>query len=233
MIGELLLFLSNFMFFSGYVGGKNTFPQPLTKEYETELLEKMWSGDQLAKDELIRHNMRLVAHIAKKYTNYNDQNELISVGSIGLVKAVNSYHKDKGTRLATYAAKCIENEILMTLRAGKKTKFTKSLYEPVSLDKDGNEIALIDILSQDEESVLSIVENSILKEKLLNLIKSQLEKREYEIICLRFGLDGNYIHTQKQVADKFNISRSYVSRIETNSLQKIKAYILDNGLIFN
>ncbi|MEG1608618.1 MAG: RNA polymerase sporulation sigma factor SigK [Clostridia bacterium] len=231
LIGGIVQLLGNLVFFSGYIANKNSFPQPLDKEFEQVLLTKMWAGDKLAREELIKHNMRLVAHIAKKYTNYNDPNELISVGSIGLVKAVNSYNKDKGTRLATYAAKCIENEILMTLRSNKKLKATKSLYEPVSFDKEGNEIALIDILSQDEESVMSKVENSILKDKLLNMVKTQLSKRESEVICLRYGLVGNS-HTQKQVAEKFGISRSYVSRIETKALGKLKEYIDENKLVF-
>lgn len=230
LIGGIVQLLGNLVFFSGYITNKNSFPQPLDKELEQQLLEKMWEGDKIAREELIKHNMRLVAHIAKKYTNYNDPNELISVGSIGLVKAVNSYNKDKGTRLATYAAKCIENEILMVLRSNKKLKATRSLYEPISFDKEGNEIALIDILSQDEESVMCKVENSILKEKLFNLVQTQLSKREAEVICLRYGLQCN-AHTQKQVATKFGISRSYVSRIETKALGKLKSYINSKNLI--
>lgn len=230
IIGSLVQLLGSLVFFSGYVSTKNSFPQPLERDEEQDLLEKMWNGDKEAKDELIRHNMRLIVHIVKKYSNYNDTNELISVGSIGLVKAVNSYHKDKGTRLATYAAKCIENEILMTLRSNKKNKGTKSLFEPVSFDKEGNEVTLIDILSQDEESVMSQVENSILKEKLFKLVNTVLSERESKVICLRYGLNTES-HTQKQVAIMFDISRSYVSRIETKALSKLRDYINEKKLI--
>lgn len=225
--------LSNVMFFTSYVSGKNSFPQPLAPAEEHDLLVKMWAGDVEARDELIRHNMRLVVHIVKKYSNYNDPDELISVGSIGLVKAINTYSGDKGTQLATYAARCIDNEILMTLRANKKFKANKSLYEPISYDKDGNEVALIDLIGQDEESVLSKVENGIVRDKLAELVKSQLGEREYQIICLRYGLNGGEPWTQKQVAKKYGISRSYVSRIETKALGKLKRYLEDNHILTN
>lgn len=232
MIIGLLGLLSNICFFTGYISDKSSFPKPLGIEKERELLQKMWDGDLKAKDELVKHNMRLVVHIVKKYNNYNDNSELISVGSIGLVKAVNSYEYGKGTQLATYAARCIENEILMTLRANKKLKANRSLYEPISYDKDGNEVSLIDILSLDEESVLNIVECGIIKEKLIKIVRSQLTDREYEIICLRFGLNNEESLTQREVAKNYKISRSYVSRIETKALLKLRDYMTKNNLQF-
>ncbi len=174
--------------------------------------------------------MRLVVHVAKKYSNYHDNDELISVGSIGLVKAINTYSPEKGTQFATYAAKCIENEILMTWRANKKNLGNKSLYEPVSYDKEGNEVTLIDLISQDEESVIGMVESKCVAEKLMQVVKGQLDDREYQIIAMRYGLEGRTPLTQKQVAKVFGISRSYVSRIETKVLKKLKTYMSKEGI---
>lgn len=224
--------LSNLLFFSGYIKNKNCFPKPLSAEKEKELLDKIAAGDKAARDELIKHNMRLVVHIVKKYTNYGDNDELISVGSIGLIKAVNSFHDGKGTQFATYASKCIENEILMVIRAGKKYKNTKSLYEPVSFDKDGNEVTLIDLIEQEDESVISKVESKILQEKLLGVAEKVLEGREYEIIMLRYGINADKAYTQNEVAEKYDISRSYVSRIEKKALFKLRRYIEECGLEF-
>lgn len=231
-LSGIFALLSNLLFFSGYIKNKNCFPKPLSAEEEKQLLDKIAQGDKNAKDELIRHNMRLVVHIVKKYTNYGDNDELISVGSIGLIKAVNSFHDGKGTQFATYASRCIENEILMVIRAGKKYKNTKSLYEPVSYDKDGNEVALIDLIGQEEESVISKVESRIVQEKLLSVAKKVLDEREYEIIMLRYGINEDKAYTQNEVAKKYNISRSYVSRIEKKALFKLKCYIEDHGLQF-
>ncbi|MDE6362629.1 MAG: sigma-70 family RNA polymerase sigma factor, partial [Clostridia bacterium] len=170
----LLALFSNVLFFSGYINSKNAFPKPLDPQKEKQLLEQMYAGSKEAREELARHNMRLVVHVAKKYSNYHDNDELISVGSIGLVKALNTYSPEKGTQFATYAAKCIENEILMTWRANKKNLGNKSLYEPVSYDKEGNEVTLIDLISQDEESVIGIVESKCVAEKLMQVVKGQL-----------------------------------------------------------
>ncbi|MEG1395236.1 MAG: RNA polymerase sporulation sigma factor SigK [Clostridia bacterium] len=232
IIAGLFSLLSNIFFFSSYVSEKNSFPQKLEPDEEKTLLEQMWAGDAQARDLLIQHNMRLVAHIVKKYSSYNDSDELISIGSIGLIKAINTYSKDKGTQLATYSARCIENEILMTLRANKKLKANKSLYEPISFDKDGNEVTLIDLLSQDEESVMSQVENDIISEKLTKLVKENLSGREYEIICMRYGLNKTQTLTQKQIAKQYNISRSYVSRIETKALKTLREYMDSNNISF-
>lgn len=231
-LSGLLAILSNIFFFTGYIQNVNAFPKPLSSEREKELLEEMFKGSKEAKEELAKHNMRLVVHIVKKYSNFHDNDELISVGSIGLVKALNSYSKDKGTQFATYAARCIENEILMTLRANKKNMNNKSLYEPISFDKEGNEVTLIDLIGQEEESVINIVENKMATQKLMEIIKTQLTEREYKIISMRYGLENQEPLTQKQVAKYFNISRSYVSRIETKVLSKLKAYLTKEKIYF-
>lgn len=217
----LLALLKNLIIFSSYVTEKSSFPKPLSKEKEKEYLEKSAQGDEEAKEILVKHNLRLVAHIAKKYVNYGDNDELISIGSIGLIKAIESFKPDKGTTLATYASRCIENEILMTMRTSKKHRSNVSLNEPIGVDKDGNELVIMDMLS-DEHSVIEDVENSIMMEKLLKITKAVLDEREYQIIRLRYGLGGIGALTQREVAKKFDISRSYVSRIEKKALEKIK-----------
>lgn len=200
---------------------KSSFPKPLSKEKEQEYLVLSSKGDKDAKEILVKHNLRLVAHIAKKYANYGDNDELISIGSIGLIKAVESFKSDKGTSLATYASRCIENEILMTMRTTKKHRSNVSLNEPIGVDKDGNELVIMDMLESDQ-NVIEDVENSIMMEKLTAITKSVLDKREYEIIKMRYGLENTGALTQREVAKKFNISRSYVSRIEKKALEKIK-----------
>lgn len=215
LLGEMLLF-------SSFVARNNSFPRPLSPEREKEYIALAEKGDEKAKEILIKHNLRLVVHIVKKYTNYPDSDELISVGSIGLIKAINSYTSKKGTQLATYAARCIENEILMTLRANKKHQGDVSLYDAVGVDKEGNEITLIDLLHTDEDVIFSSVEKTLLTDKLNKLIKNVLDDREYQIIKLRYGLGGNGALTQREVAVRFDISRSYISRIEKKALSKIR-----------
>lgn len=217
--------LSDVVLFSSYIGAKSTFPRPLSPEKEREYLLKAKDGDQDAKDVLIKHNLRLVVHIVKKYNNYNDVDELISVGSIGLIKAINTYEMGKGTQLVTYAARCIENEILMTLRANKKLKSNVSIDAPMGTDKDGNEISLIDVLCSEEDCIFDSVEHSMLSDKLFELVKNVLDEREYRTIVLRYGLNGSPALTQREVAKLFGISRSYVSRIEKRALNKIKVNI--------
>lgn len=218
---NLLTLLKNLIIFSSYMTEKSSFPKPLSKEKEQEYLVLSAKGDNDAKEILIKHNLRLVAHIAKKYANYGDNDELISIGSIGLIKAVESFKSDKGTSLATYASRCIENEILMTMRTTKKHRSNVSLNEPIGVDKDGNELVIMDMLESDQ-NVIEDVENSIMMEKLTAITKSVLDKREYEIIKMRYGLENIGALTQREVAKKFNISRSYVSRIEKKALEKIK-----------
>lgn len=218
---SLLSLLKNLIIFSSYVSQKSSFPKPLSKEKEMQYLIECANGSDEAKEILVKHNLRLVAHIAKKYSNYGDNDELISIGSIGLIKAIESYKPDKGTQLATYASRCIENEILMTMRATKKHRSNVSLNEPIGVDKDGNELVIMDMLEADT-SVIEDVENSIIMEKLLHITKEVLGEREFEIIRLRYGLGGIGALTQREVAQKFDISRSYVSRIEKKALDKIK-----------
>ena len=218
---NLLTLLKNLIIFSSYMTEKSSFPKPLSKEKEQEYLVLSAKGDKDAKEILVKHNLRLVAHIAKKYANYGDNDELISIGSIGLIKAVESFKSDKGTSLATYASRCIENEILMTMRTKKKHRSNVPLNEPIGVDKDGNELVIMDMLESDQ-NVIEDVENSIMLEKLTAITKSVLDKREYEIIKMRYGLENTGALTQREVAKKFNISRSYVSRIEKKALEKIK-----------
>ena len=227
---SLLALLKNLIIFSSYVTEKSSFPKPLSKEKEKEYLEKSAQGDKEAKEILVKHNLRLVAHIAKKYSNYGDNDELISIGSIGLIKAIESFKPDKGTQLATYASRCIENEILMTMRTSKKHRSNVSLNEPIGVDKDGNELVIMDMLC-DDCSVIEDVENSIMMEKLLRITEAVLDEREYEIIRLRYGLGGCGALTQREVAKKFDISRSYVSRIEKKALEKIKRSVNKEDLM--
>lgn len=223
-IESLFALLKNLFIYSSYVSEKSSFPMPLSKEKEKFYLDKAESGDKEAKDILIKHNLRLVAHVAKKYANYGDNDELISVGSIGLIKAVSTYNQGKGTGLATYASRCIENEILMMLRASKKHKNNVSLSEPIGVDKEGNELTVIDMIADDKD-VIDDVERDILMERLVEMTKVCLDKREYDIIKHRYGLDGNGALTQREVANMFGISRSYISRIEKKALEKIREHV--------
>ena len=221
---SLLLLLKNLIIFSSYVTEKTSFPKPLPKEKEREYLLKAKDGDKKAKDVLVEHNLRLVAHIAKKYANYGDNDELISIGSLGLIKAIESFDIEKGAGLATYASRCIENEILMTMRQTKKYRSNISLNDPIGVDKDGNELTVIDMLT-DDKSVIDDVESSIIMKKLAEVAKESLDEREYEIIRHRYGIDGYDALTQREVAKMFDISRSYVSRIEKRALEKIRAKV--------
>lgn len=227
---SLLALLKNLVIFSSYVSEKSSFPKPLSKEKEKEYLDKCALGDEEAKEILVKHNLRLVAHIAKKYSNYGDNDELISIGSIGLIKAIESFNHEKGTALATYASRCIENEILMTMRTSKKHRSNVSLNEPIGVDKDGNELVIMDMLC-DDHSVIEDVENNIMMEKLLNITRSILTDREFEIVRYRYGLGGYPALTQREVAKKFDISRSYVSRIEKKALEKIKQSVNKEDLL--
>lgn len=223
---SLFLLLKNLVIFSSYVTEKSSFPKPLSKEKEEEYVRLAEQGDKEAKEILIKHNLRLVAHIAKKYANYGDNDELISVGSIGLIKAVDSFKPGRGTQLATYASRCIENEILMTLRVTKKHRQSVSLSDPIGVDKDGNELTIMDMLSEGG-SVIEDVESNILMEKLGEITSKCLTDREYEIVKMRYGLGGVPALTQREVATKFGISRSYVSRIEKHALAKIKERLVE------
>ncbi len=216
------LLFGKIFFFTGMVQNGGTFPKPLSPEDEKKYLELARAGDESAKEILIKHNMRLVAHIVKKYSGAAETDDLLSVGSIGLIKAINTYRDGKGTQLATYTARCIENEILMLLRSGKKHKNNVSLTDPVGTDKDGNELTLIDLLSEKEDSVFSQVEKSIQREKFVAVLKKILNDREYSIISMRYGLEDGAALPQREVAKKLGISRSYISRIEKRAIEKAR-----------
>ena len=222
MFQFLSFILGKIIFFTGSIINGNSFPKPLTQEQESQLLEKAKQGDKVAKDKLITHNMRLVAHVVKKYSGSAETDDLISVGSIGLIKAINTFDESKGAGLATYTARCIENEILMLLRANKKHKNDISLSDPIGVDKDGNELTLIDLLCEKDDTVFESVIQSIERDKLLAFIKSVLTEREYKVICLRYGLKGDRSYAQREVATFLKISRSYISRIETKAIEKLK-----------
>lgn len=220
--------LSNIMMFTqiifgvGYIQSGNLFPEPLTQDEEKMYLERMRNGDEEARNILIERNLRLVAHISKKYSSTNvDQDDLISIGSIGLIKGINSFDMDKSFKLATYIAKCIENEILMYLRSNKKRAYDLYLNEPIGKDKDDNEVTLQEVLENDDKNIEDIVDLKFKIKKLYEKMKKTLKEREKLIIELRFGLNGNKPKTQKEIANMMNISRSYVSRIETKAIGKL------------
>ena len=201
----------------------NTFLSPLSKEQEKICLDKLAQNDKEARDELILHNMRLVAHVTKKYAaGEEDTQELISIGTIGLIKAVSSFKPDYGNRFATFAIRCIENEILMYFRNKRKSRGDVSIFEPIGTDKEGNQINLVDVIENDQNDVLEDISRANDLKKLKNGMKQMLSKREYYILVKRFGLDGNDELTQRQIAKELGISRSYVSRIEKAALKKLK-----------
>lgn len=199
----------------------NAFPQPLSEEQEKQCLDLMATGDQAARNKLIEHNLRLVAHIVKKFENTKeDTDDLISIGTIGLIKAIESYSVGKGTKLATYAARCIENEILMHLRGLKKTRKDVSLNDPIGQDKEGNTISLIDILKSQNKDIVDEISLTLESKKIYGSLHV-LDSREKEVIIDRFGLDNHQELTQREIAEKLSISRSYVSRIEKRALMKL------------
>lgn len=214
--------IGEYALFTGYVSGNNSFPQPLTDEEEKHYLDKLKDGDLESKGILVERNLRLVAHIVKKYSFPGKEvDDLISIGTVGLIKAIDSFDNSKGTRLATYAARCIENEILMLIRNNKKIKGEVYLQDPIGLDKEGNEISLMDILSSDKDSILEIVESKIQIKKLYNKLNTVLQERERIIIEMRYGLIDGKSKTQREIATILGISRSYVSRIEKRALKKL------------
>ena len=218
---ELLAILLKILPFLGSIKSKS-FKDVLTPEEEKDLLLRKEQNDIEARNQLIEHNLRLVAHIVKKYENTLDEkDDLLSIGTIGLIKAIDTYNDDKGTKLATYAAKCIENEILMQLRSNKKKRSEISLNDPIGYDKEGNKITLIDVLQDENRSIEDHVVFNDSIEKVLNLLPD-LAEREYEIITRRFGLNNRKPETQRQIAKSLNISRSYVSRIEKRALGKLQ-----------
>jgi len=220
IISALALLIKEALFFVSYVKNQ-AFPQPLSAEDESKYLEEMQNGSQTARNKLIEHNLRLVAHIVKKFDNTGeDMEDLISIGTIGLIKGVESFKVGRGTKLATYAARCIENEILMHLRALKKVNKDVSLHDPIGQDKEGNEISLIDILEAENENIIDYIQLNMEIEKMQDYF-SVLDNREKEVIIYRYGLNNQKEMTQREIAKRLNISRSYVSRIEKRALMKV------------
>lgn len=213
------ILLSNSVY---YISNSGALPPPLTKAEEELIMERIRKGDEKAREPLIVHNLRLVVYIAKKFENSNvNIEDLISIGTIGLIKAVNTFSPDRNIKLATYASRCIENEILMFLRKSGQNKFEISIEEPLSTDWDGNELLLSDVIGSDSDSVSSDMEQEVEIAQLMDAV-SKLNTREATIMELRFGLNGSKEHTQKEVADLLGISQSYISRLEKKIIRKLK-----------
>ncbi|MBX5466500.1 MAG: RNA polymerase sporulation sigma factor SigK [Firmicutes bacterium] len=223
-LGMLLILVGSLvqgaLWLVGYLGG-NAFPQPLSAEEEAEAIEAMARGDKEARRRLIEHNLRLVAHVVKKYANTGEeQDDLISIGTVGLIKGLDTYDAQKGVRLATYCARCIENELLMHLRNKRKTNREVSLYDPIGVDREGNEISLLDVLGTEAEAVADTVETQVILENVSRFVQ-ELSDKERMVLDLRFGLNGQPRLTQRDVAKRLGISRSYVSRIEKRAVTRI------------
>lgn len=213
---------SNFLYFVLHISNNNSFPKPLSAKDEHECLIKIRDGDKDARTTLIEHNLRLVSHIVKKYySKTNDTDDLISIGTIGLIKAIDSFNIEKSVRLATYASRCIENELLMYFRTLKKTSQDMYMGDPIDTDKDGNPLSLIDIIA-DDSNMEEDFELNQQRKKLAEIIKKITDPREKEIIILRYGLNNQPPLTQREVASHLKISRSYVSRIEKKALEKLR-----------
>ena len=223
MLGGLISWLlEHMLYFALHMDSSTVFPKPLSAEKEAEAFRRMEEGDSSARGELIEHNLRLVAHVVKKYYAPGvDSEELISIGTIGLIKAVSTFNNSKSARFATYAAKCIDNEVLMFFRSAKKSARDVYLDEPVDVDKDGNSMSLMDIIAEDD-NLVDKIDVMIKSRQLYGFIDECLDEREKEVIQHRYGLYGLKPLTQREVADKLNISRSYVSRIEKKALEKLR-----------
>ena len=223
MIGGMVLsLLGGLWLLTLHVSSSGSFPRPLTARQERECLERMKNGDRAARNELVEHNLRLVAHIVKKYyAASGEQDDLISIGTIGLIKAVETFSLEKNTKFATYASRCIENEILMYFRVRRKTAGDVSLEDPIDTDRDGNSLTLMELMS-DEEDIIGRLDLTLKAEKLRRIF-GILEPREQQVLRLRYGLSNRLPLTQREVAKKLGISRSYVSRIEKHAIEKLRA----------
>lgn len=213
--------IQTILIMAGYVSGTAAFPKPLTSEEEARYLKEYAEGDENAKNILIEHNLRLVAHIAKKYSDDKNFEDLISIGTIGLIKGINTFNPEKNPRLSTYIARCIENEVLMVMRSGKKLQNEISINESIGTDKEGNNMTLSDILTSSSPDIAETISQKIEAQRLYKAMNSALEKNEADIICWRYGLCGSRRKTQKEIAEILGISRSYVSRIEKRCLKKL------------
>ena len=230
MIEGILALLSNAFCLTGYIEKNHVFPKPLTAEEEQAAFLSLREGDERAREMLISHNMRLVVHISKKYLDALDPADMVSIGSVGLLKAIDTFRYGKGTQFATYAARCIENEILMAIRATKKHKACVSLSSAIGADKEGNEITLADTLESSEDDVATKVERRECASELMEVVKAVLDEREYMIVKYRYGLDEAPVLPQREIAKKLGISRSYISRIESRVLAKLKKYMIENDI---
>ncbi|HZJ57990.1 MAG TPA: RNA polymerase sporulation sigma factor SigK [Clostridia bacterium] len=220
--GGIVSFLKCIYFLASHVLGTHSFPQPLGPEEEAHHIRLCAQGSEDSKNTLIEHNLRLVAHIVKKYANTGKEvDDLISIGTIGLIKAISTFNPERKTRLATYAARCIENEILMTIRADKKIRGEISLQDPIGVDKEGNEISLLDVLGSETDSVLDEVELKLQIHRLYDKMQSVLKQREKMVLEMRYGLINGKNKTQREIAQILGISRSYVSRIEKKAIMKL------------
>ena len=205
-----------------------TFPKPLTAEEEKQYLKRLQNGDKKARQVLIEYNLRLVTHIAKKYQMMEaDMEELVSIGAVGLIKAVDTFDQEKASKLATYAARCVENEILMYLRVRKKISRESSYYEPIGTDKEGNEIRLLDIMESQDPEALDVIELKDDTRKIYTLLDRVLTPRERQVLIMRYGLYQGKEYTQREIAEELGISRSYISRIEKNALQRLREHFQD------
>lgn len=228
MLEMLSWILEAFMFLAGYVGGSNSFPRQLTYEEESAYIKKMNDGDEDAKHTLIEHNLRLVAHIAKKYNDDRNSEDLISIGTIGLIKGINTFNCEKSIKLSSYISRCIENEILMYLRNTKKNNCEVSIEESVGIDKEGNNMSLSEILTADTTDMIELVSKKIENEQLYAAMENSLSESEKNILTWHYGLKNTQKKTQKEIAAILGISRSYVSRIEKRCLKKLLNYISKN-----
>ena len=226
-----MFFLQDALFLLGYLAQGNVFPKPLARSEEAELLERMAKGDGVAREKLITHNLRLCAHIARKYSVPGcDQDDLISIGTVGLIKGVNTFRPGSGTQLSTYCARCIENEILMCLRTSQKRKGEVSLQDSIGMDSEGNEITLSDVLGTDGTEVHGEVERRISLGRVRRLVDTRLRGRERMVLRMRYGMEDGRVYAQQEIAEKLGISRSYVSRIEKKAMEQLKvAFETDKG----
>ena len=222
IIETFMSFMQKVLMFSSYINNTSSFPKPLTRDEEVMYLERWQNGDEKAKEILIHHNLRLVVHIVKKYNQSEEADDLISVGSLGLIKAINTYKVGFGTQFSTYAARCIENEILMLIRANKKHKSNVNIEDVLGRDDEDNEITINDLSYSEEQSVELLAENKNKSEQLDIVLKKYLSKREYQILCLRYGLNNEPALPQREVAVKLGISRSYISRIEKKAIEVLR-----------
>ena len=231
IIESIAVFMQKLLFFSAYVNNNSSFPKPLNAQEEAEYIKKFHEGDEKAKEILIHHNLRLVAHIVKKYSQTEEADDLISVGCFGLIKAINSYKEGLGTQFSTYAAKCIENEILMLLRVNKKRKNDCSIDDIVCADEENNKITVIDLAYEEGNDMDNVVGQVVLSEKLYKILQENLTEREFMIIKMRYGLNNTPALTQREVAQKLGISRSYISRLEKKSLKTLRSVMSKSDYI--